>query len=111
MQGVVDAIAGAVLNLYDRLGKKGKVGKGEWTVLAGFVAVSSVWDVPVVLSLGTGTKCLDNEEMDPHRVSDQHAEVVARRALVLALVRRKRRKCLRNLFFWLTMLLQGPWWR
>lgn len=60
---------------------------GEWTVLAAFVALHDMDGVMTasVLALGTGTKCLPHTELAPHLLSDQHAEAVARRALVLRL--------------------------
>jgi hypothetical protein len=87
---VGDQIAGAVLKCYRRLPKKGKCGSDEWTVLAAFVAV--VEEVPVVLSLATGTKCLPKEQEASHVLSDSHAEVLARRALCVRIVEGKERR-------------------
>lgn len=55
--------------------------------MAAFVALYEVNGLPTatVLSLGTGTKCLPHCELAPHLLSDQHAEAVARRALLLRL--------------------------
>lgn len=79
-----DRVARAAHDAYARLpGRKGKPAAAtEWTVLAAFVAVPLGGEDPVVLSLGTGTKCLSTARVAPHVVADQHAEVVARRALV-----------------------------
>lgn len=81
-----DVIASAVLEQYRKLPKKGKCNSGEWTVLAGFVAVIGN-AAPVVLSLATGTKCLPRDQVAPELLSDSHAEVLARRALCVRLLR------------------------
>ena len=53
-------IARACLGMYARLPKKGKPQAHEWTLLAGVVATfpEEMGMKPMVLSLGTGTKCL-----------------------------------------------------
>ncbi len=78
---VGDVVAAAVMERYGRLGKKGKCGDKEWTVLAAFVAVHDAVKKPLVLAMATGTKCLPREQVAPHLLSDSHAEVLARRAL------------------------------
>lgn len=82
-----DSVARSVLDTYKSLPKTGKPGANEWTVLAGFVVVDSQQRHQVkVLSLGTGTKCLPYEARAEHLLTDQHAEVVARRALLVRLL-------------------------
>ena len=78
---------------------KPQLGK-EWTVLSAVVKEDSLKPVDCdndnllnsvveVVSLGTGTKCLgqSEESADGDLVHDSHAEVVAKRAFVLYLVR------------------------
>lgn len=58
----------------------------EWALLAGFVMSSSPLHSPdtefVAVALGTGSKCLGKSQLchQGKRVSDSHAEVVARRS-------------------------------
>lgn len=81
----MEKVAGAVIGVYERLAKRGKpdVARNEWTILAGFAALHPLWEAPLVLSLGTGTKCLPADQVAAHLVSDQHAEIVAKRALLV----------------------------
>ena len=83
---MVDA-AGAVQAQYARLGKTGKPQAGEWTVLAGFVLSRGSGAADEVVALGTGTKCLTRTQVARDSagwlVHDAHAEVCARRSLLL----------------------------
>jgi tRNA-specific adenosine deaminase 1 len=91
------AIASAVMRQFDALPKKGKPQQNEHTVLAGFAitraatappdvqsdaAPSPRWTAPVVVSLGTGTKCLGRSQRSPAGdvLNDSHAEVGIHRA-------------------------------
>jgi hypothetical protein len=85
---MVDAtIARAVQAQYARLGKTGKPQAGEWTVLAGFVLSRGSGAADEVVALGTGTKCLTRTQVAQDGagwlVHDAHAEVCARRSLLL----------------------------
>ena len=75
---------------YARLGKTGKPQAGEWTVLAGFVLTLPSAE-PRVVALGTGTKCLTAAQVGADAAGsclhDTHAEVCARRSLLLYLMR------------------------
>ena len=82
----MDATERLVLAQYARLGAKGKPQRGEWTVLAGIV-LSRPDAYASVVALGTGTKCLTSTAVAADGaggcVHDGHAEVCARRALLL----------------------------
>ena len=82
----MDATERLVLAQYARLGAKGKPQRGEWTVLAGIVLSRPDASASVV-ALGTGTKCLTSTAVAADGaggcVHDGHAEVCARRALLL----------------------------
>ncbi|KAJ1822440.1 hypothetical protein LPJ56_000796 [Coemansia sp. RSA 2599] len=92
-----DDIAQCVIAKYRSLPKRGKpTSKGagdqlkeEWTVLAGFVFEKPT-DPPQYqcVALGTGLKCLNAKTMRPFgdSVHDSHAEIIARRALLLYLM-------------------------
>ncbi|KAJ2076158.1 hypothetical protein GGH13_000091 [Coemansia sp. S155-1] len=93
---IADQIAQCVIDSYRALPKRGKPtskgpGKEEWTVLAGFViedtrqAASERFKC---VALGTGLKCLHSEQLRPFgdTVHDSHAEIIARRALVVYLM-------------------------
>ena len=83
---MVDA-SRAVQAQYARLGKTGKPQAGEWTVLAGFVLSRGSGAADEVVALGTGTKCLTRTQVAQDGagwlVHDAHAEVCARRSLLL----------------------------
>ena len=87
-----DAIVQSVLRAYESLPKKGKpdASKDEWTVLAAFIVEHASIASPVVVSLGTGTKCLSRSQRAPHLIADSHAEVIARRAFVLQILHHAR---------------------
>ena len=85
-----DRIARAVQEQYAILGKTGKPQVGEWTVLAGFVLLRGPRAPLEVVALGTGTKCLSRSQVAQDGagwvVHDAHAEVCARRSLLLFLL-------------------------
>ena len=82
-------VAVLVQQQYARLAKTGKPQGGEWTVLAGFVLTLPSAQ-PQVVALGTGTKCLTatqvGADMSGACLHDTHAEVCARRSLLLYLM-------------------------
>eukprot|EP00752_Nemacystus_decipiens_P004553 g4157.t1 len=105
---LADRIASAVIEQYDRLKPRGKPQGREWTVLAGIVAqdtrrkccaaAAAVGDQTTssspcsrsclrVITLATGNKCVGRDKIpdDGSVVHDSHAEVLARRALLLRL--------------------------
>ncbi|XP_012264454.2 tRNA-specific adenosine deaminase 1 [Athalia rosae] len=86
MNNLAERVACLCCDKYDSLKKTGKPKENEWTVLAGIVLKDSTQTLSVI-SLATGTKCLSGTElMDVEkwecgsRLSDSHAEVLARRA-------------------------------
>ncbi|KAJ2701693.1 hypothetical protein H4218_001293 [Coemansia sp. IMI 209128] len=93
---LADQIAQCVIDSYRALPKRGKpTSKGpdkeEWTVLAGFVIEDTRPEASqrlTCVALGTGLKCLHSKQLRPFgdTVHDSHAEVVARRALVVYLM-------------------------
>lgn len=70
---------------YRRLAKKGKPKESEWTVLSAVVLVRE--EEVKVVSLATGTKCLDGQTrrrvISGALLHDSHAEILARRGLLL----------------------------
>ncbi|CBN79376.1 conserved unknown protein [Ectocarpus siliculosus] len=98
-----DRVASAVVEQFDNLKSRGKPQGKEWTVLAGIVAQdtrtecctavaganSSPCSCLRVISLATGNKCVGRDKIpdDGSVVHDSHAEVLARRALLLRLWR------------------------
>ncbi|KAK9893708.1 adenosine deaminase/editase [Cystobasidium minutum MCA 4210] len=87
---VEDRIAQACLDTYKSLGPKGKPllrkdGVREWSVLAGFVLHDTESDHLEVVSLGTGLKCLSADKLPLYGdvLHDSHAEIIARRGLLL----------------------------
>ncbi|KAJ1801023.1 hypothetical protein LPJ59_000623 [Coemansia sp. RSA 2399] len=90
-----DRIARCVISQYKALPKKGKPAakstsagsnqKHEWTVLAGFVIYNAKNDGFECVALGTGLKCQHRGQLSKFGDSlhDCHAEVVARRALLV----------------------------
>ena len=81
------AVADAVLAKYASLPKNGKPQAHEYTLLAGFATTDERHPdaPPKVVALGTGTKCLGGDKrcVNGMALADSHAEVLARRALVL----------------------------
>lgn len=83
-----DRVAQLCLEKYEKLGKNGKPSDREWTVLSGIVLKKGDDSLSLV-GLATGTKCLGevdlmNTELYERgsRLSDSHAEVLVRRALL-----------------------------
>ena len=95
-------VCDAALAAFDAL-TKGRPGPREWAMVAAVVAVDTGVDgsgarPPHVLSLATGSKCLGARDMraDGCVLNASHAEVLARRALVLYVLREvavHRRSC------------------
>ncbi|CAK9820767.1 tRNA-specific adenosine deaminase 1 [Anthophora plagiata] len=88
MTDFADQVAQLCLEKYMKLGKNGKPSEKEWTVLSGIVLKKSNGSLSLV-ALATGTKCLGeidliNTELyeEGCRLSDSHAEVLARRAFL-----------------------------
>ena len=75
---------------HQKIPKKGKPCelKKEWTVLSAFVLQDHKAKTFEVIALGTGTKCLGQNEISDFGdlVHDSHAEVIAKRAFVLYLM-------------------------
>jgi tRNA-specific adenosine deaminase 1 len=88
MLNIEDEIAKLCLDKYASFKKTGKPSENEWTVLSG-VVLQDISKKLSVISLCTGTKCLSGIELrNTHyedrgnRLSDSHAEVLARRAFL-----------------------------
>lgn len=84
-----DEIAKLCLDKYNSLKKTGKPSENEWTVLSGVVLLKNSSKKLSVVSLCTGTKCLSGLELKKSdyynrgsRLSDSHAEILARRAFI-----------------------------
>ena len=84
-QSLADQIAEACLKKFKSLPKQGKPKDTEWTVLSCFF----IFQVKnpekfKIISLATGTKCLDGDTRDKSLpgtlIHDSHAEVLAKRA-------------------------------
>jgi tRNA-specific adenosine deaminase 1 len=90
-QAECDAVAAAVIAQYNSLPRNGKPAQGEWTVLAGFAAVRGPPSSPLVhvLSCCTGTKCIGRSRLQGcgSLLHDSHAEVIARRNMLLSVVK------------------------
>ncbi|XP_049870183.1 tRNA-specific adenosine deaminase 1 [Pectinophora gossypiella] len=84
----VDRIVQSCLDLYSELPKTGKPVEGEWTVMSCLVQYDIVSGGHEVVSLGSGSKCVGAGALSAagDRLNDSHAEVVARRALLLYLL-------------------------
>ena len=91
-----DAIAEAVFRTYEALPKRGKPQPHEWAMLAGILSISrdesNTSLVIRPIAIGTGAKCVGQCDQRPDGtvVNDSHAEIIARRALKLALLREVR---------------------
>ncbi|KAJ1809301.1 hypothetical protein LPJ77_001745 [Coemansia sp. RSA 2523] len=95
MVSLADRVAQCVIDRYLKLPKRGKpTAKGtdsvkeEWTVLAGFVIEDTGTNELECVSLGTGLKCQHRQQLSRFgdSVHDSHAEVIARRALLVYLL-------------------------
>lgn len=89
MENLADNVASICLEKYNLLKKTGKPNAREWTVLSGIVVRNTDGSFSLV-ALATGTKCLGDSELIKDstreeagsRLSDSHAEVLARRAFL-----------------------------
>ena len=91
-ENIASQVATECFDKFRTLPKQGKPTDKQWTVLAGIVLVrnhSEKLELKIV-SLATGTKCLDGStrlESNPGTLlHDSHAEVLARRGFILWLV-------------------------
>lgn len=77
-----------VYDFYSSLPKNGKCQEHEWTVLSAILIEDKDHNCSVV-SLGTGTKCLSSNKLNPNGVlvNDCHAEIVTRRNFIVYLLR------------------------
>jgi hypothetical protein len=91
MHASADAVASCVFAASASLPSRGKPGPHEWTVLSGIVA-SEPGHALRCVTIATGTKCVGRGALRPDGliVNDAHAEVLARRALALVLLREVR---------------------
>ena len=88
-QGSINQVVDKVYSKFDKLPKKGKPSaRNEWTTLATFLL--KVEDDLDIASLATGTSCIGESKLDPngYRVSDSHAEILARRAFQVYITRK-----------------------
>ncbi|XP_076239356.1 tRNA-specific adenosine deaminase 1-like [Calliopsis andreniformis] len=88
MEDLADQIAELCIEKYRTLNKTGKPSEKEWTVLSGIVLQKCNCSLSLV-ALATGTKCLGEVDLintklyeEGCRLSDSHAEVLARRAFL-----------------------------
>ncbi|CAL1685077.1 unnamed protein product [Lasius platythorax] len=88
MEDFADRVAKLCIEKYNFLKKTGKPSAHEWTVLSGIILENAVGSLSLV-ALATGTKCLGESELINNtqekrgsRLSDSHAEVLARRAFI-----------------------------
>jgi len=88
MENFGDNIARLCIEKYNFLKETGKPNAHEWTVLSGIVLKNADGLLSLV-ALATGTKCLGDLELTKTareergtRLSDSHAEVLARRAFI-----------------------------
>ncbi|XP_063697666.1 tRNA-specific adenosine deaminase 1 [Culicoides brevitarsis] len=83
---LANRIAKASLEKFDSLPKNGKPIKNEeWTVLSTICQENTSTDTLIVVSLGTGTKCLTGQNLAEHKgtkIHDSHAEIIARRGFL-----------------------------
>ena len=94
---LIENIVQNCFNLFKRLPKTGKPIEKEWTVLSCIVEYDRISENVVVVSLGTGSKCIGATKMMPNGslLNDSHAEVIARRSFLLYLYENIN-KCLKN---------------
>ncbi|XP_043492012.1 tRNA-specific adenosine deaminase 1 [Polistes fuscatus] len=88
MNNFPNKIATLCIEKYNALKKTGKPTDNEWTILSGIILKTECESLSVV-SLATGTKCVGGLELiktPPHergsKLSDSHAEILARRAFL-----------------------------
>lgn len=88
MKGFADQVAQLCIEKYAKLNKTGKPSDKEWTVLSGIV-LKKPDNSLFLVALATGTKCLGEIDLlnteiykEGCRLSDSHAEVLARRAFL-----------------------------
>lgn len=88
MEDFADKVARLCIEKYAKLSKTGKPSNNEWTVLSGIILKSYNGELSLV-ALATGTKCLGELELlntevynRGCRLSDSHAEILARRAFI-----------------------------
>lgn len=88
MEDFANSVARLCIEKYNSLKNTGKPGAHEWTVLSG-VVLKNADGLLSLVALATGTKCLGEKELINNtreergsRLSDSHAEILARRAFV-----------------------------
>lgn len=76
-----------LFEVYDSLPKNGKPTADEFTVLSGILLFDKATGYIEVVSIGTGTKCLSGTSLSSSGriLNDSHAEVIARRGLLIYL--------------------------
>ena len=79
-----DSLAAQVQQTYSQLAKNLVVAQPGRKVVAGFVMTTPTGNTPTVVSIGTGTRCIEGDKLSLEGVvvHDSHAEVVARRSLL-----------------------------
>ena len=82
--GFADSLAAQVQQTYSQLAKDLVVAQPGRKVVAGFVMTMPTGNAPTVVSIGTGTRCVEGDKLSLEGVvvHDSHAEVVARRSLL-----------------------------
>lgn len=88
-QRFADSIASLCFKSFDKLPKKGKPQDGkEWTVLAAFLVHIKEEDPGnvKVVAMGTGSKCIGQNQLSSAGdvIHDSHAEIIARRGLLIS---------------------------
>lgn len=88
MEDFADSVAKLCIEKYNFFKKPGKPDAHEWTVLSGIILENAIGSLSLV-ALATGTKCVGESELinitqekRGSRLSDSHAEVLARRAFI-----------------------------
>ena len=79
-----DSLAAQVQQAYSQLAKDLVIAQPGRKVVAGFVMTTPTDNTPTVVSIGTGTRCVEGDKLSLEGVvvHDSHAEVVARRSLL-----------------------------
>ena len=79
-----DSLAAQVQQTYSQLAKDLVIAQPGRKVVAGFVMTTPTGNTPTVVSIGTGTRCVEGDKLSLEGVvvHDSHAEVVARRSLL-----------------------------